>query len=217
MSERFPLEATSRTTIGKKVSQLRVQGQVPAVIYGPKFEPVHISIEWPKLRPVLLEAGGTHLVDVNVDGTTIPTLIRSVQRHHTQKDVVLHVDFYAVNMSETIVTSIPLVVVNDEETARAIAGQIIVEQAMIDVESLPNNIPTEIVIDILPIIKEIGQHVHVTDLPKLDGVTYLIDEDVPLIRSDYRSDTSADESDESVDMAVEPERITRRKEEDFDE
>ncbi len=217
MSERFPLEATSRTIIGKKVSRLRSQGHIPAVIYGPKGEPVHIAVEWPKLRLVLMQASGTHVVDVSVDGTTIPTLIRSVQRHHVQKDVVLHVDFYAVDLTETVVTSVPLVLIKEEETARLIAGQIIPEQTQIDIEALPTNIPSEIIVDV-SIIKEIGQSIYVTDLTPIEGVKFLIDEDAPLVRSDYRSDSIAEEDGEGeTDVSMEPERITRRKEDEFDD
>ncbi|PJF45021.1 MAG: 50S ribosomal protein L25 [Phototrophicales bacterium] len=217
MSERFPLEATSREVIGKKVKQLRAKGQIPAVIYGPKQEPLNIVVQWSKLRPVLSNAGGTHLIDIQIDGNKIPTLVRSVQRHHIYKDVVLHVDFYAVDLSETVVAAVPLVLINEEETAREIGGQIIQEHSMIEVECLPDRIPSEIVLDVSK-IKEIGDYLYVSDLPQIEGVTYLLDEEQPLVRSDYRPEAVTEEvEEEELDTEVEPELITRQKDEDFEE
>jgi len=43
--EKVVLKATKRTVIGKQVSQLRREGQLPGVVYGHNIEPTPISLE----------------------------------------------------------------------------------------------------------------------------------------------------------------------------
>lgn len=217
MSDRYPLDAMPRTITGKKVKQLRAQGQIPAVVYGPKREPLHISIEWPKLRPVLMEAGGTHIIDLKIEGTSIPTLVREVHRHHTMKDRVIHIDFYAVNLLETVVASVPVSVINDRKAAEAISGRVIQDISMLEIEALPTSIPEEIVVD-ASVITEIGQSIHAYDLTPIEGVTFLLDDEIAIVRSDYRPEAPAsDDSEDETASGSEPELIRRKDDEDFDD
>jgi large subunit ribosomal protein L25 len=214
MSEAVVLEAKKRELVGKQVKQLRAVGQIPGVIYGPSQAPVPVVMEWPKLRLVLMEAGGRRLVEVKVDGQIYTTLIRVVDRHPVRRDV-LHVDFYAVNLLETIVSSIPIELINVEATQTRLDGQIIHEGSTIEVESLPTDIPDKIVVDVA-VLKQIGDIIHVSDLPAIDKVTYVSDPHMVIVRSAYMgTDTGADDA-ATEGTAAEPERITRKKE-DFDD
>lgn len=220
MSERFALEAAARTVVGKKVKNIRAQGQIPAVVYGPDRDPVHIAIEWKKLRPVLLEAGGTNLVDIQVDGQTITTLIRDVQRDPLKFTEVYHVDFYAVNLKETIVAQIPVTMTNERETIDRINGRIVLDYPMIEIEALPAKLPSEIEVDV-SVLQEIGDAIYVDGMPEIEGVRYLVDPDVAIVRSDYLQQRpeleEAEEETEVIDEGVEPEVIARGKEEDFED
>lgn len=215
MSEAVVLQAQPREVIGKQVKQLRAVGQIPGVIYGPSQNPVHIMMDWPQLRAVLIRAGGTNLVDVKVQDQTYTTLIRVVDRHPVRRDV-LHVDFYAVNLNETIISNIPIELINVESTQLRLRGQVVQEAPTIEVESLPSDIPSKVIVDV-SVLKAIGDMIHVSDLPALEKVTYASDLHMVVVRSVYEGvDTEAEEVTTTDSGPAEPERITRKKE-DFEE
>jgi large subunit ribosomal protein L25 len=103
----FELEAQPRTLTGRKVSQLRNQGLVPATIYGPETEPVSVQIPYRPLQVMLMKAGGTNLIDVKVNGNTLTVLAREVQRH-VLKGTILHVDFFAVDPKAKVAANVPV-------------------------------------------------------------------------------------------------------------
>lgn len=219
MSDVYVLEASQREITGKRVRQLRANGQVPAVIYGPKQEPVSIAIEWPQLRKTLLDAGGTNIVEVKVDNNTYPVLIRQVDRHPVKRNV-LHVDFYAVDLEARLVTSIPVTLINDREVAERIGGRIILDLTAIDVESLPTNIPEAIIVD-ANMLNEIGDMITVTDLEAPEGVSIVTDETALVVRTAHFAAVEEEEEiegEEELDGdASEPEVIGRGREDEDDE
>ncbi|MEO1290877.1 MAG: 50S ribosomal protein L25, partial [Chloroflexota bacterium] len=98
----FSLKAEPRTLKGKKVSQLRNAGKVPATVYGPNIEPQKLTMDYRELETTLRNAGGTNVIDLEVDGgNTIPVLAREVQRRVIKGDI-LHVDFLAPDMNKKI-------------------------------------------------------------------------------------------------------------------
>ncbi|MCB9437679.1 MAG: 50S ribosomal protein L25 [Anaerolineales bacterium] len=216
MTQTFVLEANKREMTGKRVRQLRAQGRIPAVVYGPQREPVHIVVDWPKLRTVLANAGSTHLVEVQVDSDSYTTLIREVDRHPIRHEVVLHVDFYAVNLQDTLVTSVPIVLLNEDKTASRLNAQIIHEALTVEVECLPTAIPEQVQLDVA-ILKEAGDFLTVANLPQIEGVSFVDDPDTIIVRTTYIPVASDTDEEEEGSMSAEPEVISRRKEEDFDD
>lgn len=219
MNERYVLEASARDIVGKKVKQLRAQGRIPGVIYGKTQEPVHVEMDWPNLRVALLEAGGSHLVDVKLPNETYTTLIRVVDRHPVRRHQVLHVDFYAVNLKEKLVSSIPLVLVGMDEARSHFEGRIVQDIITLDVESLPSDIPEEILVDVRG-LKKIGEVITVADLPVIEGVTFVDEPETIVIRTDHlrvvETTTTDDEEEETTfgDTSHEPEVISRGKDEE---
>lgn len=214
-SEIFVLEVQKREITGKKVRALRAKGQIPAVVYGPKQAPINLLVNWPDLRVTLAKAGGTHLVELKEGSNRYTTLIRHVDRHPVKHQEVLHVDFYAVDLSKTIVTSIPLVLLNVDSTATRLAGQIVQELSTIEVESMPNNIPNEIQVDVA-VLKTVGSHISVQDLPVIENVSYITEPHTLVVRADVLSDGSGEPFAEAGG-AAEPEVISRRKDDDFED
>ncbi|NDJ84328.1 MAG: 50S ribosomal protein L25 [Chloroflexi bacterium] len=222
MADTINLEVQERTVVGKKVKALRAAGKIPAVVYGPKQDPIHLLIDWKQLRPIMAKAGGTNLIDLDLGSNKkITTLIRDVARDPLHYEHVLHVDFYAVNLTETLVTSIPVVIINEEETLNRIGGQIVLEASTLDVETLPAHIPSEIVVDVSS-LQEIGDMITVADLPALEGVTYITEPDMAVVRTEYLAELPEEEEEEEEALGefedqAEPELVSRRKEEDFEE
>jgi len=182
MGSSITLDIAPRQTIGKQVKQLREQGFIPGVIYGPDYnEPVSVQVEWAALRPVLSQAGGTHLIDLLLEGKTVSVLVRDVQRHPVRQDV-LHIDFHAVDINSPIRIRVPVVVPNQEATAKRLQARIFQPLNQIEIECLPGDIPSHISVD-MSVLSRAGKHLTVGKLPALKGVTYLADEDLVVVRT----------------------------------
>ncbi len=219
MAETLTLKATKRELTGKQVKQLRNKGQIPAVVYGPGYETVPVAVDWAELRPTLLKAGGTQLINLNVDGEAYNVLVRSVQRRPVRGDV-LHLDFYRVRMDVAVRTEIPIVTVGEiSEALKEAGGAIHLERNAVLVEALPGDLPHAIEVDIST-LQEVGVSVTVGDLPVLEGVTYLVEPEDVVLTSIYAETPVAveeEEEEETFDEGVEPELVRRREEEEDEE
>jgi large subunit ribosomal protein L25 len=182
MSGNITLDVESRAVIGKQVKQLRRDGKVPGIIYGPLADqPISVVVDWMILRPILSEAGGTKLIDISVDGTTHSVLVRDVQRHPVRREV-MHIDFYAVDVTKPIITSVPLSLPNREAVSKRLSARLFQPMNRIDIQCLPGDIPFDVPID-LSVLEAAGDNITVAQIPPIKGVTLLAEDDAVVIRS----------------------------------
>jgi large subunit ribosomal protein L25 len=217
MAEIIVVEATRRDVLGKQVKHLRAKGVIPGVVYGPTFEALPVQIDWITLRPALRAAGGSHLIQLKVDGEEYyNVLVRDVQRDPIRGDV-LHIDFYRVRMDVVIRTDVPVVLVGSDAAITKNNGVVMHEMTAIEVECLPGDLPAEIEVS-LSLLKEVGDSIFVRDLPALPGVTYLAsEEDIVVVTAFLSVGEEEEEEGEEVAESAEPELIRRREDEDEDE
>lgn len=180
MAEKYVIEAQSREIIGKKVSQLRRQGIVPVTVYGPKAQPVNLQVPYRPLQLALLKAGGTNLIEINVDGKTTPVLAREVQRDILRNDI-MHVDFFAVDMTAKIRIDVPLHFVGESSAVSSKKGILVTGPTVITIETLPSHLLNSIEIDISN-LNEVGDSIHVRDLKLAEEVAVINDPDEMIAR-----------------------------------
>ncbi len=213
MAERTVLEATKRELTGKQVRQLRAQGQIPGVLYGPEFAPISLLVNWLALRPALAEAGGTHLIDLNVDGEVYNALVRNVQRRPIRGDV-LHVDFYRVRMDVKIRNEVPIVLLGDMAAFEKAGFVVLQEMASLEVECLPGDLPAHLEVSVAH-LKAIGDLITLSDIPELPGVVYHGDPAATVATLTYL--LKPEEAAEEGAKSAEPELIRRRAEDEEEE
>ena len=212
MSE-LTLKAQPRELTGRKVKQLRRQGIVPVVVYGPKQEPDILQVNERDFERMLYAGGTSQLVElVTDDGKKHNVLVREIQRHPVNHHI-MHADFYAVSMTETQEVEVPIVSVGEPE---ALGSGLMVLQSLdqVLIEALPAAIPSHIEVDITEL--DLDRSITVADLPKLDGVTYLTDESEVVFNM---VTTRAEEEEEELEEGemAEPEVVSRGKEEEEEE
>ncbi len=213
MANPIVLEATKRELTGKQVKQMRAEGMIPGVLYGPTFDAVPLQVNWLALRPVLREAGGSHLIQLSVDGQQYNALVRQVQRDPIHGDV-LHVDFYRVRMDVAIRTEVPVVLVGSAEVIEEAGGVVNHEMISIMVECLPSDLPAHVEVD-LSALEEVGNSILVSALPELPGVTYLADSGDVIVSTTYLAAAEEEEEEEvEAEVSAEPELIRRHEEEE---
>lgn len=189
------IAAAPRTVTGKQVKQLRRSGYIPAVIYG-QGEPEHIQIENLPLRRVLRHASTTHLINLDL-GTQVRTVLaREIQSHVTRGDL-LHVDFYEVNMSETITSEAALIMGGQSVPSKKGDGRDVLLMHNVAIECLPDNLVSEIVVD-MGQIKTVDDVIYVKDIALPKGVKILSDPETAVARFVYES--LAPEIEETVDL-----------------
>lgn len=205
--------------IGKEVRHMRREGVIPGVLYGPGIDAVTLQIPWTELRPILLKAGGSRVIELNVDGEKYNALVRSVQRTPIRGDV-LHIDFYRVQMDVSIRTEVPVVVTGSSDAIEDQDGVLVQELMALTVECLPGDLPSEITVDVSG-LTEVGDQITVGDLPELPGVTYHDAPETVLVTTTYQQRATAE--DEAADAEAEAEaeggepELIRREDEDEDE
>jgi large subunit ribosomal protein L25 len=169
----FTLNAQARSITGKKVSQLRKQDVVPGSLYGPNVEPVKLQFQYRELDSTLRHAGGTNLIDINVeDGQSYPVIAREVQRD-ILKQTILHVDFFAVDMNVKIRAEIPVVFVGQSPLIVSRKGIMLTGPNSLTVEMLPSRLMDKITVDVSE-MDEMGDTISVKDLD-LGDVTIIND------------------------------------------
>ena len=116
MSDQQMIAAQVRERAGKGAARAaRRAGLVPAVIYGAKKDPTHVTIERRQLQVELAKGGFTsRLLDIAVGDGKEHVLPREIH-YHAVTDVPLHVDFLRVTDSTLINVEVPVNFVGEEE------------------------------------------------------------------------------------------------------
>lgn len=175
MSE-IKLNASTRTGVGKnKVDKMRATGNIPAVVYAKGSENRHVEVSAHEFEMVLREAGMTTIVNLDLDGTKIPVLIKDIQ-NHPFKRLVLHVDFQEVRMDQPIKLSVPIHLLGRDEIK--LQPSVLMQQLdELDIECLPMDIPERVEYDVKEITFDAAVMVKDLDVFNDDKITIFNDAD----------------------------------------
>lgn len=166
--------ASPRDGVGKgSARQARRDGQVPAVIYGNKEEPVLLTLE----RRVLVKELDNpqffiQLVDVEIDGTKHRVLPRDVQ-FHPVSDIPMHVDFLRFDPKRKITANVPVVFEGEEDSPGLKSGGVLnVVRYEVEVFCTADNIPPELVLQLAGL--DVGDSMHASAVTLPEGVEFVI-------------------------------------------
>ena len=197
----FQLAAELRKAQGKNNRKLRREGYVPAIVYGPSIEPMSVQFPYRAVEVTLMNAGGTNLIDIEVNGDSYPSLAREVQRDVVRGDI-LHVDFLAVDQSQRISVEVPIVTHGESPVVAAREGILITGRSSLTLEVFPSDIRDSIAID-LSILTEMGAEVLVRDLSFGESVTVHNDPNEMLAKIVQPAAARAEEELDELDEALE--------------
>lgn len=191
----YKIEAQKRTITGKKVNQLRAQGLVPIIVYGPKTPPMNLQVNYRELELTLRDAGGTNLIEMTVNGESYQVLAREVQRDVIKREI-LHADFFALDPSSKITVEVPVVMINESPAVASRKGILLTGPNSLSVEMRASNMINEIEVD-LSTLKELGDSIYVKDLDFGGNARVLNDPDEMIARI---SQTSAARREEALSI-----------------
>lgn len=164
----FSLTVETRTEQGKKLEALRDAGFMPAVLYGPKEEPVLIKVEKRAFEKVLKDAGESSIISLEGLGTAKDVLIHDVS-FDALKGGVIHADFYAVEAGKELTVDVPLEFIG-EAPATKLGGVLTKVLHHVEVTCMPKDLPQHIDVDV-SVLDTLESQIHVSDLVVPKGVT----------------------------------------------
>lgn len=172
--------AQKRNLLGRKVKQLRVQGLLPANIFGKKVKSQSVSVSLKDFSKIYQTAGETTLVEIDLEGKKLPVLISNVS-FHPVSGLPLHADFHQVDLKEKVTANVPLEIMGEAPAVKDKIGVLLKNLDTLEVEALPENLPEKISIDVSQ-LKAIDESIKVSGLKAGDGVKILTDPDLELVK-----------------------------------
>lgn len=175
MATSHSLKAETRACGSGNLQQLRSQGFVPGVVYGPGFDNVNIQVNSRDFAQMLSTAASEHiLVSLSIDGKDVKVLLKDIQ-HNAITNAYIHVDFQAVSDTTVIHSNVP-VILEGEPAGVALGGlldQSIHELSVVcQVKDLPETIKVNVA------SMQLAEALRISDLKLPAGVTAELDGEV---------------------------------------
>jgi large subunit ribosomal protein L25 len=162
------------------VHQIRHQGKVPAVLYGPTTEPTPIAVNGAELKARMSAASHARIIRLkspssDLDGRHI--ILKDVQRTPVSGEI-LHADFYEVDLNRPIRVEVPF---HFTGRAAGVAEGGILQPLVraVEVECLPLEIPERIEVE----VTALGIHdvIHISSVSFAGNVKPLYDQDYAVV------------------------------------
>ncbi len=168
------LNVEARETTGKsQAAKLRQQGLIPAVCYGGGKQPLSMALEPASLLRILRGPRGLNsLIKLQGLSEERTVFVQEIQKHPVQR-TWLHVDFLYVDPNLPIIRRVPVELQGRPEGVK-LGGVLQIARRNIRIESLPANVPDKIAIDVSSL--QIGDSIHVEELPLPEGVKAIYDQ-----------------------------------------
>ena len=169
--------ATPRTGKFNKnhARRVRVEGKIPAVVYGAGQDAVAVSVD-PRVVTKILhsESGHNTIFDLNVEGSALVKAMIVDWQHEPIKGKLLHIDFKRIAMDKAMRVSVPVQLTGipvGVRTAGGILDQILRE---VEIECLPGDIPGHLDVDVTNL--ELYGAIHISDLPHSGSIKFIGDD-----------------------------------------
>jgi len=166
MSEQ-KLAAEVRAEFGKGYARrARMDGKIPAVIYGHGAEPIHITL--PAKATTLAARTANALLSLDINGEAHLALVKDIQRNPI-KQIIEHIDLLTVRQGEKVTVDVPVHL--SGETAPGTVHNL--ELTVVSLEAEATHLPTAVEVDIEGRVA--GEHIHASDLVLPKGSVLLTD------------------------------------------
>lgn len=173
------LNSEIRKDIGSNASnRVRNSGHIPGVVYGYDIEPKTIEIDEREVNSILRNYGANVLLDLEIDGKKITSVIKELQRDPVHKQII-HIDFQSVSFDKSIQATVPI----------TLSGRQLVEDGYstiqhqlreVQIECLPQNIPESIEVSVKDLA--FGHPIKIGDI-EFAGELTVLNEDKEVIAS----------------------------------
>lgn len=169
------LDVTKRMEAGKGVARrARAAGKVPGVVYGRGMDPVAVEVDRRQfIQALQTDAGMNVLLGLELDGETITTLPRQLQRDPV-RGTLLHADFVKVDLTVEVEAEVPVHLIGGDQAPGVREGGVL-EHPMhtVTVKCLPTEVPESIEADVSHLT--IGDSLRISELASTGKFEFIQD------------------------------------------
>ncbi len=191
-----------RSVLGKKVSRLRRDGILPAVIYGRGVPSVSVQLPYIDARDLMNEHGRNTLINVQVAGESEsrPVVVRQIEQNPVTR-ALLHLDFYQVDLSRLITALVPISITGLAPAVARWGGVLVQGLESVEIEALPQRIPLHIEAPV-GTLAQIGDQLTLAAIRPPAGVRFITGLDSVVVSVQHGAVAPESEGEET--QAVEP-------------
>jgi large subunit ribosomal protein L25 len=171
MAQQYSLNVLKRTEAGKGATRkLRRQGYVPGIYYAKNGENFPLAAYYGEMERIYERAHKSNVIYLKIkDGqkdTNKPVLIWDIQ-FHPVKNLIQHVDFKGVDLTEEVVVDVPLHI-SGTAKGEDEGGVVSLYRDALRVSCLPTAIPDQISVDVSEL--DINDNISIDDIRLPEGV-----------------------------------------------
>ncbi len=171
MRKDITIVAEPRPARGKnEARRLRAKGRVPGVVYGAGKPATAVALDPIEVTKILYsDTGHNTIFNVEINGEgTVPAMFVDWQ-FDPVKDSLLHVDLKRIDLTQKVSVKVPVHTEGDPRGVKQQGGLLEIVTREIEIESLPDDIPSHITVDVRPLL--IGQNLRAGDIDLGDKIT----------------------------------------------
>ena len=165
------IDATNRTTNTKgELNSLRINGNVPAIIYGGTEKNQKISLS-KKVVKILIKKENflSNIIKLSIDDKSENVLPREIT-YDVVTDEPTHIDFLRIVKGGKVILEIPVKFINHDKSPGLKRGGVLnIVRRRVELKCPTENIPNELVVDLEN--KDIGESFKISSIKLPEGVT----------------------------------------------
>lgn len=169
-SENNTIEASTRETKTKSdLNKLRSDGFVPGILYGDIEKNISLSVKKSTLDYFLKTTNfKSKVFKINIEGKEYEVLPRDIEFDNISNQPI-HVDFQKLSKNTKVIVWIPVKFLNEEKCPGLKMGGVLnIVRRKVELSCPADNIPSELVVDLLE--REIGESIHISAIKLPEGV-----------------------------------------------
>jgi large subunit ribosomal protein L25 len=215
------LEAQPRESGNKNdARRVRQGGKIPGVVYGAGKDSLPVVVDPRHVLRILHSVTGHNTIfDLTLHGGEKTKAMIVDWQYEPIKGSLMHIDLKRIAMDKVLKVNVPIVLKGEAAGVKQDGG--ILEQILreVEVECLPADIPSHIDADVSELV--FGKVLRVSDLPKMEKVKFVTDENQPVAHvTSVKEEVVATPDATAADAAAapaEPEVIKKGKQETDEE
>lgn len=141
----YLLQAVTRALKGDKA---RVDGNLPAVIYGAGGASENLSLVYADFEKMFREAGEASLIDLKVDAKDAGKVLVHEVQYDPVSSRMVHVDFLRIDMNKPLTAHVDLRYVGEAPAVKELGGTLVHNIDEVEVKCLPKDLVSHIDVDV---------------------------------------------------------------------
>ncbi len=103
------ITAKNRTkSTNHALNKLRRDGNIPAVVYGLKIDPVNIELGSIEMKKFINNKNLNQIIELDIEGKIEKVLLKEYVVHAVRDTVIMHIDFLRVNDTHPVTVKVPV-------------------------------------------------------------------------------------------------------------